>query len=252
MHGLRGSRRKGRGQILKTATPPTGSETGTPAKSVYVWELPVRLTHWINALCILVLTVTGFYIARPFVMPASESGIHIMGIARLVHFAFGFLFLASVIFRIYWLLAGNQWAHLKEFVPITFKRWKEIFACVRFYLFIDREPPRFTGHTALAACAYAGLFVMYILVIASGFALYSLERTGPIWTEVELAVFAQVGEQIVRLIHHAIMWLLIVFLIVHIYLSLLIDSTEKTSLISSIVTGYKSLPEEEDSTTDKH
>ena len=30
-------------------------------KKVYVWEFPVRLTHWLNVICLLVLSVTGFY-----------------------------------------------------------------------------------------------------------------------------------------------------------------------------------------------
>ena len=34
-------------------------------KRVYVWELPVRVYHWLNALCVLVLTVTGILIAHP-------------------------------------------------------------------------------------------------------------------------------------------------------------------------------------------
>ena len=34
---------------------------------VYVWQLPVRITHWLIAGSILVLSVTGFYIGTPFV-----------------------------------------------------------------------------------------------------------------------------------------------------------------------------------------
>lgn len=30
---------------------------------VYVWELPVRLFHWINALSILALAVTGYLLS---------------------------------------------------------------------------------------------------------------------------------------------------------------------------------------------
>ncbi len=33
--------------------------------SVYVYEAPVRLWHWTNALCILVLIVTGYLIGSP-------------------------------------------------------------------------------------------------------------------------------------------------------------------------------------------
>src|SRR6056297_847521 len=33
--------------------------------SVYVYEVPVRLWHWVNALAIVVLCVTGYLIAKP-------------------------------------------------------------------------------------------------------------------------------------------------------------------------------------------
>ena len=29
-------------------------------REVYVWELPVRIYHWLNALCIVILCITGF------------------------------------------------------------------------------------------------------------------------------------------------------------------------------------------------
>ena len=32
----------------------------------YVWEWPVRLTHWFNMLAIVVLSVTGYYIGHPY------------------------------------------------------------------------------------------------------------------------------------------------------------------------------------------
>ena len=34
-------------------------------QSKYVWEFPVRLTHWVTAAAIFVLFVTGLYIAYP-------------------------------------------------------------------------------------------------------------------------------------------------------------------------------------------
>ena len=36
---------------------------------VYLWQLPLRLTHWIAAISIVVLFLTGFYIGRPYFMP---------------------------------------------------------------------------------------------------------------------------------------------------------------------------------------
>ena len=35
-------------------------------RRLYVWEMPVRVYHWLNALSISVLGVTGFLIGKPF------------------------------------------------------------------------------------------------------------------------------------------------------------------------------------------
>ena len=37
---------------------------------VYVWQLPVRIFHWVNALCIVILCITGYIIGNP---PAMEK-----------------------------------------------------------------------------------------------------------------------------------------------------------------------------------
>lgn len=34
-------------------------------REVYVWELPVRIFHWVNATAIVVLCVTGYIIGNP-------------------------------------------------------------------------------------------------------------------------------------------------------------------------------------------
>ena len=40
-------------------------------RSIYVYEAPVRIWHWTNALAITVLCVTGYFIGSP---PPSLSG----------------------------------------------------------------------------------------------------------------------------------------------------------------------------------
>ena len=59
---------------------------------IYAWEFPVRLTHWINFLCIIVLSVTGFYIGRPFIHAYSTDQ-YIMGWVRFIHFVAAYAFL---------------------------------------------------------------------------------------------------------------------------------------------------------------
>ena len=50
-------------------------------RRVYVWEQPVRIYHWLNALAILVLIATGFFIADPLALQSSKeaSGLFTMG-----------------------------------------------------------------------------------------------------------------------------------------------------------------------------
>ncbi|MFH0751131.1 MAG: cytochrome b/b6 domain-containing protein, partial [Chloroflexota bacterium] len=49
---------------------------------IYVWQVPVRITHWVTAACIVILSLTGGYIADPFLIP---PGGNVMTIVRLIH-----------------------------------------------------------------------------------------------------------------------------------------------------------------------
>ena len=69
---------------------------------VYVWELPVRFYHWINALSVALLCVTGFMIGRPVIHPAigEASFNYSFGWVRFVHFVTAFVFFFNFLFRI--------------------------------------------------------------------------------------------------------------------------------------------------------
>ena len=43
------------------------------SERVYVWQLPVRLYHWINALCVAALAVTGYLIGRPLAVQSAAD-----------------------------------------------------------------------------------------------------------------------------------------------------------------------------------
>ena len=49
---------------------------GQSIKSVYVYEAPVRIWHWINALAITVLAVTGYFIRPPAADDTGEASDH--------------------------------------------------------------------------------------------------------------------------------------------------------------------------------
>ena len=50
--------------------------------------------------------------------------------------------------------------------------------------------------------------------------------------------------QTIRLIHHLIMWLIVAFLIHHVYSAMLLDRVEASGVNSSIFSGFKFLPKD--------
>ena len=66
------------------------TEVTSPAEKVYVYEAPLRLWHWVNALCIVVLCVTGYLIGKPPPsVPGEASFNYLFGYIRLFHFGAG-------------------------------------------------------------------------------------------------------------------------------------------------------------------
>src|SRR3989338_9030286 len=94
-------------------------------KRVYVWEFPVRLTHWINFLSIIALSITGLYIASPF-MHAYSTKQYIMGWMRFIHLVASYAFFMSLIIRIYWAFMGNRYASWMVWFPFTAERLRDI------------------------------------------------------------------------------------------------------------------------------
>ena len=95
---------------------------------VYVWQLPVRFFHWINAAAITALCVTGWLITHPpALMHSGEAWTSFwFGKVRFVHFASGYVLLANFLVRIDWSFAGNKYASGRNFLPLTKAQVREI------------------------------------------------------------------------------------------------------------------------------
>ena len=118
---------------------------------LYVWQVPVRVTHWVTAGCIVVLSVTGAYIADPFLLPPGGS---VMTAVRLVHILAAFTLLASGLLRTVWLLRGNRFSRWSAFFPTSRRQATELFRQAGFYAFVRKDIPKVLGHNQLAATAY--------------------------------------------------------------------------------------------------
>lgn len=202
---------------------------------VYVWEVPVRLTHWLVVTCVVILSVTGGYIADPFLIPATGAT---MGIIRFIHMLTAYVFVCAGIVRTYWLFRGNRFAQWRAFIPTNRRQLNEVATQTGWYLFIRRELPGILGHNALAAATYLVVFFLFLVQTLTGFALEA-QHGNPLVVSLFGWMADTWGAPAVRVVHHVAMWAILAFMIHHVYAALLIDHTERNGLMSSIFSGYK-------------
>jgi Ni/Fe-hydrogenase 1 B-type cytochrome subunit len=214
---------------------------------VYVWDAVIRTTHWLVAGSILVLAVTGLYIARPFASSVGPATPHFfMGWMKTVHSYSAIVFTVSLFARVMWFFIGPKQASWRQFIPTTRERWRNFVSTLRFYLFISVQTPSAVAHNALAGLAYAAVFFLYAMMLVTGFALYgaSANVSSPMHIFHGLAPLVG-GLQTARLVHHVVMWLILAFVIHHVYSALLTAKLERNGELEAIFSGNKYLLREQ-------
>jgi Ni/Fe-hydrogenase 1 B-type cytochrome subunit len=215
-------------------------------KRVYIWELPVRFTHWLNVLTIFILICTGIIIGNPpAIMSGSEaSHSYWFGTVRFIHFMTAYIFAANLVFRLYWAFVGNKYANWRAFFPFSRKNFKKIKHVFKVDVFLRNDKTEdltniAVGHNPVAALSYLALFFLCFVQIATGFALYASTASWFLpkmfgWVN---GLFG--GEFMVRSIHHIVTWVLVMFTLIHIYLVIYHDWLEGRGEASSMFGGYK-------------
>jgi Ni/Fe-hydrogenase 1 B-type cytochrome subunit len=235
--------RAGRPHVREAAVPST---PGSPVEQVYVWEVPVRLSHWLIVLSIVVLSITGIYIGNPFLPVKGEATRHfVMGTMKSLHWAAGMVFVVAVFARVVWMFTGNAYARWYQFVPVTARRIRGVWTTFAYYVFLRREPPMFVGHNPLAGLAYTAVFGLYFVMIVTGLALASAgAHVDSLLSGFQFLIPWLGGLQMARFVHHVTMWLLLGFAAHHVWSAFLIGTVERTALMDSIFSGHKVLPPE--------
>ena len=207
---------------------------------VYLWHWPIRGMHWIAALCLVTLAVTGLYIGRPYFMTGTgDANPFVMGWMRFVHFSAAGLLVATAIIRLYWLVAGNKFERWTALIPWRPRQWSNLFKQVKFYLMIHPErAPHYLGHNPLQQLSYTGIYAIAAFQVVTGFGLYGLANPGGAFA----TAFGWVGPllggwPLARFLHHIMTWVFAIFVPVHVYLAMRADLLERTGTISSIVSG---------------
>lgn len=212
---------------------------------VYVWQLPVRIFHWVNMLAIFLLMGTGIYIGKPFaaaIIPEEAYYSNLMGWMRYIHFFAAFLFTGNLLFRLYWVLKGNKFATSNPFRGIF---WKEIFETVKFYLFLKNKKPHYIGHNPLAQLSY-WIFIGLgsLIVMLTGFYMYFEPQQDSFWAKLfGLVPYLFGGDSYtLRSWHHLAAWGFMLFIVIHVYMAFRDDYLERNGSVSSMITGYKTEP----------
>lgn len=205
----------------------------------------LRLTHWLRAIAIVVLTVTGFYLAYVFIVPqaSDEPVVFLNAKFRMWHEIAGFLLIAVTIFKIY--LFAIDKTSLKERVAfldiLSPKIW---FQQIKYYLFMGEHPKLRGVYNPVQFVAYVGLYAMIILVSITGLVLYVHSYQaggigGALYDYMRPIEAMMGGLSMVRAIHHITMWGILIFIPIHIYMAIFNSIMGREGSIDAIISGYK-------------
>lgn len=220
-------------------------------RRVYVWELPVRFYHWLNAASIIVLIATGFFISDPLALMSRNEAAEqfIMGWIRYIHFSAAYIFFFNFLFRLYWGFVGNKYANWKQFIPTSKRFFKEMWTVFKIDILMlkkngQQQEHLSVGHNAMAGFIYFLTFIAFLIQCLTGFGLYAA-MSG--WWFPKLFAWVPAlfgGDILTRQIHHWSMWFFILFAVVHVYLVFFHDYVEGRGEISSMGGGWKFIEEE--------
>ena len=209
---------------------------------VYVWQLPVRFYHWINALAIAVLCTTGYFIGWPLALQTSgeASFSYWFGTIRFIHFVAAFIFFFNFIYRLYWGFVGNKYADWRNFILLKKSKWTEIKDVLAIDILQARTKPiESIGHNALAGLTYFITFLAFLFQCMTGFGMYAAMSHSWLPQMFAWVVPWMGGDFAVRQWHHMFMWFFIIFSMIHVYLVFYHDYVEGRGVTSSMVGGWK-------------
>ena len=226
----------------------------------YRHSLPVRIMHWSNVVFFTILLMSGLnileahpalywglssYQGSPPVLEFQEAfpswmtipAYRWLSMARRWHFFFAWLLVVNgLVFVIYSILSR----HLgNDFVP-TGREWRSIGNSIIDHLRL-RHP---TGEAArryniLQKLAYLGvIFFLFPLMILMGLGMSpALDALFPGWVDIFF------GRQSIRTIHFAVAWLLVLFVVIHVFEVIV---TGFWNNFRSMITGYYRIRSEAD------
>lgn len=183
---------------------------------IRVWDLPIRLFHWLLVVCII----------------GSLISVNIGGNAIQWHAYFGYSILTLLVFRIVWGFVGSKHARFLSFMPSP----KSLLN------YLQGKSPRFLGHNPIGALSvFALLFVLSVQVTTGLFVDDEIAFQGPFAQYVSNATISFLSQ-----IHESNQVVIYTLIAIHIAAILYYRKFKGEDLIKPMINGDKEIdPSEE-------
>lgn len=186
-------------------------------RKVKVWDLAVRLGHW----------MMGALVLGAFLTAEDDDTIPL-------HTRLGLALLGIIVFRLVWGFVGSTQARFKSFVRSP----REVLAYAKAY--VRGRPGAHLGHNPLGGVMVVALLGTLLVITLTGIVTF----LGPEWDGPLSGVLGKSGAHAVKEVHEAAAGLLLGLVGFHVAGVLLSSFLEKQNLVAGMVTGRKHAPPE--------
>ncbi|MDD4730966.1 MAG: cytochrome b/b6 domain-containing protein [Desulfovibrio sp.] len=193
-------------------------------KRIYLYSKFERFWHWVQAVLITLLLVTGFEVHGVYTLFGFERTVDL-------HATFGISWVILYVFIAFWLVTTGEW---KQYIPTT-KRLLEVMRYYAFGIFRGQPHPvqkkREAKHNPLQRLTYLGLASVLIpIMLGTGLVYYYYNEL----TMNDLGLVAN--------LHVAGAFLILMFYVVHVYMTTTGHSL--TAHIQAMFTGWEEVEDE--------
>ncbi|QKF66800.1 [Ni-Fe] hydrogenase, cytochrome b subunit [Arcobacter venerupis] len=219
----------------------------------------MRIIHWLNAICMVVAVITGLYIGHPYYQtfiadPAVDK--YVMAWNRWGHLIVAIIFDVTAVLIGYLYFFSRFEKPYKKLIP-TGKNIKEFFEVFLNLITFNRRKNFDSSHSDSYNIVFFTIFhLLLIFMLFTGLQLYvqglasGISSIGTWWpwmlhltTDWTLIAFG--GNMGVRIAHHTSMYLILVWVMCHIYYQIWRTIFWKEGDIAIVIGGSKFVREEE-------
>lgn len=206
----------------------------------FVYSSTNRILHWVRAIVITGLAITGFYIADPFLSSGESTSDLVYAQWVYWHLVFGMVLITAGILRIYLFFFGpdskKELLSLKD--EFSLKSW---IIQLKSYFFIG-ELLKKGMYGPLQFFSYVMIMVFIVLASVTGLILYvhvyHQGLGGFLYESMRVVEHWMGGLAMVRLYHHITMWGFIIFIPIHVYMVVWSAIRFKHGGLDIMFTGY--------------